>query len=139
MHLLTPNLITATTYLQDDSREIQLKNYRMQSLFLKESLRKLIVEETKKRKLEPLTPTARANIKHSLAPNQINIKFHIEDLFNSVHITRYIIYLKNWEQCLRRYLHCPQQQNEINYICVLLTLGQVLKFLNNIFTYKNRK
>lgn len=61
---------------------------KMQTLFLKEFLGKLnTVEETKQRKLKALTPTAIADIKYNLTPNQINLESHIKGLFNSVHIT----------------------------------------------------
>lgn len=40
--------------------------------------------------LKPLTLTATANIQHSPAPRQINIKTHTESLTGSVPVTQYL-------------------------------------------------
>lgn len=48
-------------------------------------------KEGYQRKLKHLAPAAAANIKHSSAPSQINIKPQTKSLINSVPITQYIM------------------------------------------------
>lgn len=76
--------MTIVKRLQDCNSGLQRRD--LQDTLCKESLRK-----GHERKLKPVTSTAGANIRHSQAPCQINIKSHTRGLFILAPIIQYIM------------------------------------------------